>query len=72
MMGEGGEDEFIHRVSLRVQSVLHCASGRQSQTGSGLSRPTRSKGCGPGPGCLWAPPAGPPSPPGPVFLGYEC
>lgn len=70
--GEGGEDEFIHQVSLRVQSVLHCSSGHQSQTGSRLSRLTRPEGCGPGLGCLWAPPAGPPSPPGPVSPGYEC
>lgn len=70
--GEGGEDEFIHQVSLRVQSVLHCASGRQSQTGSGLSRLTRPEGSGPGLGRHWASPAGPPSPPGPVSPGYEC
>lgn len=30
---EEGEEEFIHQVSLRAQYVLHCWSGRQSQTG---------------------------------------
>lgn len=70
--GGGGEDEFIHQVSLRVQSVLHCASGHQSQTGSGSSQLTRPEGCCPGLGCLRAPPAGPPSPPGPVSPGCGC
>lgn len=70
--GEGREDEFIHQVSLHVQSVLHCASGRQSQMGPGLSWLTQPEGRGPGFGCLRAPPAGPPFPPEPVFPGYEC
>lgn len=70
--GEEGEDEFIHQVSLRVHSVLHCSSGCQSHTGSGLSWLTWPQGWDPRPGPLWAPLGGPPSPPGPVSPGYEC
>lgn len=70
--GEEGEDEFIHQGSLRVHSVLHCSSGCQSHTGSGLSWLTWPQGWDPRLGPLWAPLAGPPSPPGPVSPGYEC
>lgn len=72
MMGEEGEEEFIHQVSLRAQYVLHCWAGRQSQTGWGLSQPNPTEGTGPGQGRLWAPPAGTPSLPGPVSPGCEC
>ena len=60
--GEAGEDEFIHQVSLRVQSVLHYGSWNQSLH---LSQVTHSV-------CFWALSAEPPSLPGPVSPGYVC
>lgn len=61
---EGGEDEFIHQVSLRAQSVLR-HGWSQSRASLRLSRGARSARS-------WAPPAGPPSPPGPASPGCGC